>query len=89
MKINELKQIIREEIEKVLAEAPIREEETPTRKKEAPVKPTTTPSQPTTTPSRTKRPGPGIKEKPKAEKTAEKIAEKIGNRYSKMLKNKK
>ena len=88
MKINELKQIIREEIEKVLAEAP----------QTAPVKPDTdVETKPRrrspeddefgTSPNREKNPD--ERPKDKAEDAAKKIAKKIENRYNKMLKNKK
>jgi len=84
MKLNDLKKIIKEEIAKVL-----NEEETktaPTREKEKIEK------KPSTTPSRTKpnrETNPVERPKDKAEDAAKEIAEKIGNRYAKMLKNKK
>jgi len=85
MKLTELKKIIKEEIERVLAEAP----------QTAPAKPETdTETKPKrkTSPEDDEfgtTPEPGTREKEKAEKAAEKVAEKIRNRYAKMLKNKK
>jgi hypothetical protein len=87
MKLTELKKMIQAEITNILSEAGT---------KTAPAKPQTdTETAPKTAPGTPSRTAPGRKKNPKelpkdkAEDAAKKIAEKIGNRYDKMLKNKK
>ncbi len=86
MKLNDLKKIIKEEIAKVLAEQP------ETQEKEKVETDTKTKPKRKTSPEDDEfgtTPEPGTREREKAEKAAEKVAEKMGNRYAKMLKNKK